>query len=103
MNELYGCTQETRRIEHLKERTCNKCGWVHFGVTRKFAEGEVDRAEKYLDSLDFHDRSLYGRTPRIRDYEHCFNCDGPYTDFSDAREGDCPAGCTTQAIIVEES
>lgn len=32
-------------------RTCNNCGWVHFGVTREFAEAEVARFNAYFDAL----------------------------------------------------
>jgi hypothetical protein len=87
----------------MKQVTCNNCGWVHFAVTREYAENQTEDFNKYFDSLSVEDRNKYysGRKSTIRSYEHCFRCDNPYTDFSPAEEGDCPDGCTIQPIIQD--
>jgi len=86
-----------------KERTCNKCGWVHFGVSREFAEAEVERFNDYFHTLtEEKQRSNYGgRCSSIKQYEHCSFCGNDYTDFRDAEENDCPRGVTLGPIIKE--
>lgn len=85
-------------------RTCNKCGWVHFGVSRKYAEDEVANFKVYFDSLpkEKQDDFYGGKPSNIKNYEHCMFCHGPYTNFRDAKYGDCPDGCTINPIINEE-
>jgi hypothetical protein len=88
----------------MRERTCLKCGWVAFGVTREYAEDEVERFNAFFDASDAETREAYGnRHSTIKAYEHCMLCRGPWTNFRDAVEGDCPIGCTLNPIIVEES
>lgn len=85
------------------ERTCNRCGWVAFGVTRAFAEAGVRRFNAFFDSSSDAVRESYGnRRSVIANYERCHRCGGPHTDFRDAVDGDCPVGCTLSPIIVEE-
>lgn len=85
-------------------KTCNKCGWVHFGVTRAHAESEVASFKEHFDGLSKQDQDdLYGGKPSsIQDYDTCHKCKGPYTDFRDARHGDVPDGCDIGPIIVED-
>lgn len=84
-------------------RTCNNCGWVHFGVSRKFAIGEVNSFKKFYDKLSRQEQLDFygGKTSSLRNYEHCFNCDSVYTNFRDSVPGDCPDGCTLQPIIYD--
>jgi len=83
-------------------RTCNACGWVHFGVTRRSAEDEVKRFNDYFEAAAQNVRDLFGNTPSsIANYERCARCGGSHTDMHDAERGDCPDGCTLQPIIVE--
>lgn len=84
-------------------RTCNKCGWVHFAVSRKHAEDEVATFKVYFDGLskEIQDSFYGGQPSKIRDYEHCMVCDTPYTDFRDSKHGDVPDGCTMSPIIDE--
>lgn len=60
---------------------CNRCGWVHFEVTREDAEGCVERGGS-MDS-----------------YEYCFRCGNNYRDFSDSDGSEVPSGSTVQPII----
>ena len=87
----------------MSNRTCLKCGWVHFGVTRAFAEDEVARFNAYYDTLTPKEQQDWygGRKSGIAHYEGCFRCGGSHTNFRDEREGDCPMGCTIQPIIHE--
>lgn len=84
-------------------RTCLKCGWVAFGVTRGFAEGEVKRFNKYFDSLTEEKRqeNYNNHKSSIESYEKCYCCGGSYTNFRESCEGDCPIGVTMNPIIVE--
>jgi len=83
------------------ERTCNRCGWVHVGVSRAEAESEVASFNAFFDAASQDTRHNFGnRRSSITDYERCFHCGGPYTDFRNAIDGDRPAGCTLQPIIV---
>ncbi len=82
-------------------RTCNQRGWVAFGVTREFAQTEVERFNQFYQSSAPEVRDLYGGPSSIAHYECCHRCGNEYTEFHDSEEGDCPAGCTLSPIIVE--
>lgn len=83
-------------------RTCKKCGWVAFGVTRDFAEKEVARFNTYFDTLTREEQLGYyaGKGSSIAIYEKCLSCGGSYTNFRDSVPGDCPIGCTLSPIIT---
>lgn len=85
------------------ERTCNKCGWVHFAVTREHATAEVARFNEYFDKLTPKEQQDYygGYKSSIEHYEQCSRCGGSHIDFRDAREGDCGPGHTIGPIIHE--
>lgn len=81
--------------------TCNKCGWVHFQVSRAHAVAEVERFNAFFDTLAPQEQQDYygGRGASIRLYEHCHFCDGPHTNFRDTIPGDVPDGCTIGPMI----
>jgi predicted nucleic acid-binding Zn-ribbon protein len=81
--------------------TCIKCGWVHFQVSRKFAEEGVKSFNNYFYSLPEEKREQYyhNKPATMKEYSNCFFCNGPYTNFRDFIEGDCPPGVTLQPII----
>jgi uncharacterized OB-fold protein len=81
--------------------TCKNCGWVHFPLTREEAIEEVEKFNKYFDSLTEQKQKYYynGRKSDISHYEKCFNCGGDYTNFRLSIDGDCPDGVTIQPII----
>ena len=76
----------------MNNRTCNNCGWVHFGVTRAHAAEEVAR---------FNEQFYPAQKSSITQYERCERCGGSYLNFRVALSGDCPDGCTIGPIIVE--
>lgn len=82
--------------------TCNKCGWVHFPVTREHAEAEVKKFNEYYEAQDQETKDSFGGRPSSveRDYDRCFFC-GPGATFRLFEEGDCPDGCTIQGAIYE--
>ena len=85
----------------VSDRTCNKCGRVAFGVSRKFAEDQVAAFKVYYDKLlPSQQQDYYGGTPaNMAQYEHCIACGNPFTNFRPAAAGDCPDGCTISPII----
>lgn len=85
----------------LEQVTCNTCGWVHFGVTRKYAEDEVERFNKYFDGLpkETQEQLYGGKKSSIAQYEKCNLCGNNWKNFRLAKEGDCPPGCTIGPII----
>jgi hypothetical protein len=86
----------------MTDRTCLKCGWVAFGVSRVYAEDEVNRFNEYFKTLDQEWKANFGGKPSsITLYERCFHCGGPHTNFRDALPGDAPDGVTMSPIIVE--
>lgn len=86
-----------------KERTCNKCGWVHFGVSIEKAEHEVKRFnEMYYELTQAEKQRYYGNKPAtMESYEKCFLCGNSYKDFREAKEDDCPMGCTLGPILED--
>lgn len=91
-------------MDTTNERKCNKCGWIHFGVTYEDAMGEVNRFNDMYDELTEGEKERYYGHKRatIENYEHCFCCGNSWQDFSKAKEDDCPVGVTTQPIIFDD-
>ena len=87
----------------MTTRTCKKCGWVAFAVTRQYAEDGVSRFNEFIDAADAETKVMYGnRRSSIKSYERCFFCSGPHTNFRDSAPSDAPDGVTMQPIIVED-
>ena len=84
-----------------EQRTCLKCGWVHFGVTRAYAEEQVAKFGAYFDSQPPEVQAQFGRKSSMADYERCNFCGGPHTNFRSSEPNDCPDGCTIGPIIHE--
>jgi hypothetical protein len=82
--------------------TC-KCGWVHFAVTREYAEAALKKFNGFFDTLTERQQQDYygGRKASITDYETCSRCGAHYSTFRAYRENDCPSGVTLAAIIQE--
>lgn len=57
-------------------KKCNKCGWVHFAVSRSFAETEVTNFNQFFDTLTVEEQQDYysGNRSSIENYEKCFRC-----------------------------
>lgn len=85
--------------------TCKSCGWVHFGVSREYAENEIRHFNEYFESLTEKERQDYygGRRSSIKEYDRCDLCGGSYKNFRPAEVGDCPNGVTLGPIITEDA
>jgi len=85
------------------ELTCNKCGHVHFGISREEAEESVESFNRmYEDLTDAEKRRYYSSVPlTVEKYERCFNCGNNHKDVRPAVEDDCPRGATIQPIIED--
>ena len=83
-------------------RTCNNCGWVHFGVSREAAMKEVKEFNEFFDKATLEVQKAYGKKSSMADYVHCNKCGGSCENFSPFKEGDCPDGCTLGPIVVEQ-
>jgi 5-methylcytosine-specific restriction endonuclease McrA len=87
--------------QEVKLVTCRTCGWVHFEVTRAFAEKEVEAFNKFYDALSLQKQEEYygNHKVSIKDYESCGFCGGLYKNFRKTKKGECPTGCTIGPII----
>ena len=81
--------------------TCLNCGWVHMGLTRADAQQEVDSFNVWFDEQPPAVQDNYGRRSRIDTYEGCFRCGK--TEFREAKDDDCPRGCTIQPVIWDSA
>lgn len=82
---------------------CKHCGWVHFSVTRAFAEAGVKSFNDYFATLSPKDRNaFYGnKNSSIENYQHCQRCGK--TEFMPAEFNDCPDGVTISPIIWDHA
>lgn len=80
--------------------TCGKCGWVHFSVTRKYAEEAVESFNRYfLNCTPEQKEHFGGKGANLAPYLSCMLCGSPHTEFRDSKDGDCPDGCTLNPIL----
>jgi hypothetical protein len=97
-----------------KNVTCNSCGWVSFGVSAEYVKQQTKDFGDYWDAADKKTRSQfwsekyspmpdkYPREQHAKGYEKCFRCGGPYTNFRESKEHDCPVGCTIGPILIAD-
>lgn len=78
--------------------TCVSCGWVSYSVTREHAEEHVAR-HNARRAIDLEALRHWPRPMSIREYA-CRGCGG-WGPYRPARQGDCPVGCTINAVVVE--
>lgn len=85
----------------MRTVTCNRCGWVHFQVSRAYAEDQVKRFNAFYDALTPEDQETFygGRGATLDLYLACHSCSNPYTDFRESKPGDHPRGATLGPII----
>lgn len=85
--------------------TCERCGWVHWPISRAYAEQSVALANQRNDAIsrcgDDDFRPVYFQREDISRYERCFRCGAPHTEMKKSKPEDCPVGCTLQPIIWE--
>lgn len=75
--------------------TCLKCKRVSMGVTREYAQQEVDSFNKHFAGLSESDKEMYGGPSSLDSYRCC------NAGFRLAEPGDCPDQCTISAVIWE--
>ena len=90
----------------MTDCTCNRCGWVHFAVTREFAKTEAAKFMTYYAELSEQEqKDFYGENTTYKSvlsrYERCFFCGQTDGDFRKSKDKDCPRGCTIQPTIWE--
>jgi hypothetical protein len=87
--------------EDLGYLKCTKCGWIHFKVTRKYAEEEVKSFMDFFDSLSSEKKLHYGNKPAsVASYEKCFRCGTSHEQAVEADDSDVPLGSTIQPMIA---
>ena len=99
-DELKQTRQGLSSIE-IRHVTCRNCGWIHFAVTREYAEAEVHKFNTYFRAQEQDVKDMFGnKESDIIDYEFCFVC--MQQDFYPSAPGDCPRGVTLNPIIYED-
>lgn len=86
----------------MRQLTCTKCGWVHMGVTREYAERSVAEFNAFYYSAEPKVQECYGGPATIETYEVCFLCGTSYKYTRPTIAGDAPDGVTIQPIIDVE-
>jgi hypothetical protein len=83
---------------------CKKCGWVHYGVSREFAQWSVSSFNEMYKNLSKKEKQdYYNNTPASLDtYSKCFSCGAPYIEFRAAKRTEIPKGSTIQPILLAE-
>ena len=81
--------------------TCNNCGWVHAGRSRKEIEAEVRVVNEFYDGAPEHMRQSYIQQAGVENYEKCFRCGGSWKNMRESRSGACPRGSTIPSILME--
>ena len=94
--------------------TCNQCGWVHFQVSREYAEKQSIEFASWFAKQPADTRSGFWKfgTPLADvpeqlpwdgkvnpSYERCAGCGGSYKNFREAKDKDSSDGCTLNPII----
>ncbi len=86
------------RLRHV---TCRNCGWIHFAITREYAEAEVHRFNTFFRAQTQEVKDAYGNKESwIGEYEFCFVC--MQDDFYETPAEDAPRGVTLNPIIYED-
>lgn len=80
---------------------CKYCSCVMFKVSRSYAKKEVNKFNKYFDSLNIAQQIEYynGNKSSIRNYEKCMSCGTCYHNFRKAKKFEVPFGSTVSPII----
>lgn len=99
-------------MTNINYRICNKCGRVHFPLSRMEVELDSHRFGKYINSIEPTEQAMFGygplsRTKRefsftehVAQSEKCFACGNSYTNFRNVTDLDkINMGQTIQGII----
>lgn len=79
-----------------QEVKCNKCSWVHLLILAADAKAQVNLSNRHFEAQGFTRRETL--EPDLK----CFRCSSPTSKFVLAGPGDAPAGCTLQAVVMQE-
>lgn len=89
-------------------KVCNKCGWIHFSISKKDVTEQVKEFGKFINSQDLPTRANFDYADRnwsfkehFSQYTKCFMCGNGYKDFRAASEYDYSRsrGHTLQPIL----
>lgn len=72
--------------KHFDYVECKKCTYVHFQVSRKYAEEEVQRFNSYYDSLPSKAKKMFAGRSSVKNYETCMLCGSSYRHFRPMKE-----------------
>jgi protein-arginine kinase activator protein McsA len=87
---------------------CNKCDWIHFGVSLAYARAHVKQFNAFYNKLSKENQELFygGHRISIKEYKRCFRCGNTYKDFREPKLdedfGRKVNGHTVQPIIGEQ-
>ena len=105
MSDCKNCSNcdcfESEEPVKLNTVTCLNCGWVHFEVSKKYAEDAVSSYNQYVNNLPENMR-IETKMASLEDYLYCFRCNGSYKDFRDYKDGDINGVHTIQPIMNRE-
>lgn len=90
--------------ENLGYLKCTKCGWIHFRMSRDYAEASVKSFNDYYDTLSPVEQEQHygGEKSSISSYERCFLCGTSNQDSVEAMESEVPFGSTVQPMIASD-
>ena len=107
-----GMKEHMVQVLVVKNVTCTNCGWVHFGVSKKYMDQQAKEFAEYFNSSNLETKKLFwnekyrGPIPdkypidqHIKSYFHCARCGESYKNFRESKENDCPDGCTIGPIL----
>lgn len=80
---------------------CGSCGWVHFEVSRQYAEDEVKTFNEFYETLDKEEKLMYygNEGAKISNYESCDRCGASYKNFYEGNNDFLLSGHTIGPII----
>ena len=99
----YTCTKDTMKTKIDKLLSCNKCGRVHFVVSKDYARSAVEEFNRYYDTLPEYIQNKYynGEPVTMQSYETCVKCGNSYKDFTEVSPG-VNIGVYTVSPIVDK-
>lgn len=85
-----------------RHRKCDRCGWIHFPVSRAFAQAEVEKFNVYYASLSkqVQQENYGGKPANIKQYEYCW-CGNHHSNFKAVKNSELPYGSTIGPIIYQ--
>src|SRR5580704_9051449 len=88
--------------EYFVDLICDGCGWIHFGISLKYAQNQADQFNIYFHSLSKEQQlQMYGGKPSgLKNYCFCFCCGSLFTRMRKLKKTEkLPYGSTIQPIL----